>query len=206
MTSLPSSFPILMSGYGSKPIMPANAGTLIALNRPPTSRIFFTIFDCALPKMSVMSSILSPTLLTSTFLPFNFSAITMRPCCLCISCSMTLTSWSSCCTPLTSTTAPFCTEMLTSCRMLPRPRATSLLARRSLPSVRATSIISSDLPVTGSNAISISGTPSLSRPNLRTPFSSPMSLAASSSRQMLCTPIFFPATTKWPPDATSIVR
>ena len=130
----------------------------------------------------------------------------MRPCCLCISCSMTLTSWSSCCTPLTSTTAPFCTEMLTSCRMLPRPRATSLLARRSLPSVRATSIISSDLPVTGSNAISTSGTPSLSRPNLRTPFSSPMSLAASSSRQMLCTPIFLPATTKWPPDATSALN
>ncbi len=188
--------------------MPAKPGALIARNTAPPgeSRIFFTIFDWALPRVSVTSSTLSPTFPTSTFRSFSFCAISIRPCCLCISCSITLTSWSSCCTPLTSTTAPFCTEMLTSCLMLPSPRATRLLARKSLPSVRATCIISSGLPVTGSSAISTSGTPSLSRPYFLICFSPPINFAASSSRQMLWTPTFLPSTTRWPPVATSIVR
>ncbi|GBC74682.1 hypothetical protein HRbin05_00728 [archaeon HR05] len=71
--------------------------------------------------------------------------------------------------------------------MLPNPLATLLVALSSLPSVNATLVISPGVPVTGSNAISTSGIPNLSRAYVLTRESSPTSLAASSSRHMLCT-------------------
>ena len=157
-------------------------------------------------KMSVTSSILSPICFSTSFLSLSFWAIVIRPCCLSISYSITFTSWSNRCTPFTSTTAPLSKEILTSCLMLPSPRATLLLARKSLPRVSAICITSSGVQVTGSSAISTSGTPNLSSPYSLIVPSSKINLPASSSRHILCTFTLFSLMSIYPPLATRIVR
>src|SRR5215207_5301421 len=82
-------------------------------------------------------------------------------------------------------------DMFTSCLILPSPLATRLVVLKSLPKVRAIFNISLGVPVTGSRAISINGIPSLSSPySLNFP-SSNNNFPESSSKQIVCIPIFF---------------
>ena len=76
---------------------------------------------------------------------------------------MTFSSCSSFCTPFTSIIPPPLMDTLTSCLIVPIPLATLFEARKSRPSVSAIFLISCGLPETGSNAISTSGIPSLSK-------------------------------------------
>ena len=87
-------------------------------------------------------------------------------------------------------------ETLTSCRMDPKPRSTFFVARKSRPKLSAIFLTSSGFPDTGSKAISTNGMPSLSKLYSLTSVVSDRSFAASSSKQMLCTPIFSPSTSR----------
>ena len=108
---------------------------------------------------------------------------------------------------MTSTTGPPPTDTLTSCLIVPIPRATLPLARSSLPSETAIILVLPGLALVGSSAISTSGTPSRSRQYSRAPSSR---LAASSSRHIDWTPTGppppSPPTDRLPPCATRIVR
>ena len=128
------------------------------------------------------------------------------PACRAPSYSMTFSSWSRYCTPFTSTIPPPPdTETLTSCRMVPMPRATMRVPRSSLPRASATRRTALGSPGTGSSAISTRGMPSRSRAYAFMSSSSPSGLAESSSRHMDCTPTHTSPTRSRPPRATSIV-
>ena len=165
--------------------MPAKFLTRIALMIELSFKDFLIIFDSQFLKSFVISK-------TSLFFEIspklefcNFSAILTRPCCLLASNSTTFSNWSNCCTPLTSTTPPpSLTDTLTSCRIEPIPRVTFFVLRNSLPRDNAIFFIFFESPSTGSNAISIKGTPRRSKLySLISPLS-PSSFAASSSKQI----------------------
>ena len=109
-----------------------------------------------------------------------------------------LSSW----TPLISMRAPSGMEMFRSSRMVPSPLLTLLVALSRVPILRATSMTSSGVLMSGAVATSMRGMPSLSVLQTTSVSVASMRLQASSSRQTERMPILLPRASTEPSTAT----
>ena len=112
------------------------------------------ILELQFLKISV-TSITSSFEILFTFNELIFSEIIFNPSSLFASNSIIFSSWSSCCTPFTSTIPLPEIEMFTSCRIEPIPLFTFFVVLSNLPNVKAISLtIDGSITSTGSKAIS----------------------------------------------------
>ena len=170
-------------GEISIPSSPAYLGRGSANTRDLPLRAFETNWHCVFEKTSVMSNMLSDGGLPakrdfaslSTLMSFSWR---------CTSSSTVRAMRDSSCTPFISTRAPEGMEMLRSCLMVPIPRLTMPVLRRSVPIASAASSASFPECRSGEVAISTSGMPRRERSYWAWPSFPSIMPALSSSMQI----------------------